>query len=795
MQHTPLLKPLPFAIALAFSTVPNMAFSADTTSHINQQQKRYTFNIAAGSLSASLNAIAKKSGINIAFAPKLTQGKSADKIHGKFSLAQALSYALSKTELVAQKQPKGSYVVIEKSTHIGTLATTVVDVSEKSDNTTEGTNSYTIASMNTATLMNLSIKETPQSISVITNQKMKDFKIENLTDIAKYTTGLDSEVFDSERSSFYARGFEISNYKIDGISTGMATNFGGTKQNSAIYDRIEIVRGSDGLLSTDGTPAATINFVRKKANSQEFKGNATLEVGSWNDYKAGIDISAVLNKQGSIRGRVSLDYNKNDSYIDFYSNEETMTLATIEADLSNNTLLSAGVSHQGFKAKGVSWGALPDVYSDGSATKLSRSHSAGAPWSGRENLQLNYFTTLEHFFANDVKVKASYSHTKTEGKSDLVYFFGDLDKDTGEGMDYFGSRYRNDETKQHNIDIYTSVPFELFNQNHEFIAGLSYNKIKRMADGQGSIGDISLDDYNNYKGVSEPTNWEDTGVAKIEEIERSAIYHATRLSLSEKIKLILGARLSTYKIDPINTWGTPGEYREFKNEITPYAGIVYDINHTYSVYGSYTSIFDPQNSQDKNANYLEPITGNTYEAGIKASYLDERINAFVNVYKIEQDNLAQPDGKNKVVGTIDDQAYYAAEGANSRGFEAEVSGEVIEDLNFSLGLSQFEIKDAAGKKLNSEIARKTVKLSSTYKIDKVTVGASLNWQSETSNDYTTQSSYLLTGIMARYDFTKNVSAQLNIDNLFDKKYYSGVSWYGLFYGEPRRLSAQLTYTF
>src|SRR5690606_28385720 len=95
--------------------------------------------------------------------------------------------------------------------------------------------------------------------------------------------------------------------------------------------------------------------------------------------------------------------------------------------------------------------------------------------------------------------------------------------------------------------------------------------------------------------------------------------------------------------------------------VTPYAGLIYDIDDIYSAYVSYTDIFNPQDYQDRNGNYLDPLEGENYEAGIKAEYLQGRLNAMISVFRIDQDNLAQADADNLIPGTIN-QAYYAAEG-------------------------------------------------------------------------------------------------------------------------------------
>lgn len=756
--------------------------------------KLYT--VETSSLENAISEIAKKAEIPYLVDTNILKGKKAKRIKDIQGLENALESILEDTGLEAVIE--NNMIIIKKKSNNSSKNKNnlgQVEIVASSDSTTEGTNSYTTQSMNTATKLNLSIKETPQSVSVVTNQQIKDFRIDSLQDLVMYSTGLDYETFDTERNSFYSRGFEISNFKINGIKTNFSTGFGGTKQNSAIYDRVEILRGADGLLSGDGTPAATINYIRKKANNKDFNADISLSAGSWDNYNTTIDLSSGLNKDGSIRGRFILDYEDSKSFIDFYNEENSVFLGTIEADLSDNTLLTAGISYQSFKAKGSSWGALPEFYSDGTKTNFSRKQSSGASWTGRENIQTDYFASLEHIFSNDIKVNGSYSHRFVDGKSDLLYIYAsNFNKETGLGMLGSPRKYTKDDTTEDNFDLYTSVPFEIGNQNHEFIAGVSYNKKFYETISQGTSSDIALGDYNNYKGTPKPSQWLNKTPWVNETIKKYSLYSAMRLSLNDNLKFILGGRLSTYKYDSKIRYGSNGEYREFENEFTPYLGLVYDINDTYSFYASYTDIFELQDEQNKKGEFLDPKTGETFEAGIKASYLDDKVNAFFNIYKIKQDNLAKEDGTNKVLDS-NEQAYVGAKGATSKGIEAEISGEVIKDLNLTLGITKFEIEDAEGEKINLGTARETIKLSSTYKMNNLTFGGNINWQSEVTNEKRTQDSYYLVGLVGRYQFTNNLYAQVNVNNLFDKKYYSGVSMYGLNYGSPRRTTFSLNYKF
>lgn len=123
--------------------------------------------------------------------------------------------------------------------------------------TTEGTGTYTTGVSTTATKMAMSLRETPQSVTVVTRKKMDDQNVQNLDDIARTVTGITLTKLGTDRSTYYARGFEINDLQYDGIPTNISENYSMdvmSTANMAIYDRVEVVRGANGLMQGTGNP-------------------------------------------------------------------------------------------------------------------------------------------------------------------------------------------------------------------------------------------------------------------------------------------------------------------------------------------------------------------------------------------------------------------------------------------------------------------------------------------------------------------------------------------------------------
>lgn len=264
----------------------------------------------------------------------------------------------------------------------------------------------------------------------------------------------------------------------------------------------------------------------------------------------------------------------------------------------------------------------------------------------------------------------------------------------------------------------------------------------------------------------------------------------------DDLSLILGSRVINWKRDTSDRpYG--GEETEVNREengvFIPYAGVVYDLNDTWSVYASYTKIFNPQASwvTDERNKPLDPMEGKGYEIGIKGTHLDGKLNSSLALFKLEQDNLAI---------WQHDNVYSAEQDTTSKGIELELNGELAEGWQASAGYAYSVTTDADDQRISTNLPRNSLKTFTTYRLqgplDKITVGGGVNWQSKVGADLHTfsQGSYAVTNLLARYDISHNLSASVNLNNLFDREYYSQSGLYGV-YGAPRNVMTSFKYTF
>lgn len=665
---------------------------------------------------------------------------------------------------------------------------------------TEGSDSYTADLARSSAKLALSLRETPQSVVVISQQQIIDRDLQTFQDVTDAVAGFNSPTWDTERTYISARGFEIDYYRVDGIPTQYT---GDVQQNLAIYDRVEIVRGANGLTTGAGSPAASIDLVRKHADSDVFTGNASLSAGSWDRYRGTVDVQSPLNAAGNVRGRVVASYEDKDSFRDYYSKTSGLLYGIVDADFSDATHGYAGVSKQRNDGRGTTWGGVPAWFSDGTRTHFSRSDSFTPRWARGVADTTNAFAGLLHRFEGGAQLHVEYSHQRfeTDWKSVLYGYYGYPDRVTGLGLDsIYGGDYPTS-TRQDSLDAYVSLPLTWWGREHEIIAGATWTDRNVRSWYNLPLQPLVAESVYAWTGTMPQPAWTPLQKGSENDIRQVGAYAAGRFSLTDDLKAIVGARVSDWKntdrLAPASSYAKRGR-------TTPYAGLIYDLDAHHSLYASYTSIFNPQNNRDRNGRYLEPLEGNNYEIGAKGEYFGGRLNAGLTLFRIEQDNFAVADPGQRVPGTTD-QAYRAADGTVSQGVEFQLDGELTEQWRISFGWAQFDADDAQGKDVSPTSPRREATVFTTWQTGPWRIGGGFNWQSsfydrgvgpQGNTLRLEQGSVLLASLMARYDINQALSAQLNVRNLFDRHYYANVTYQTQWiYGDPRDVELTLSWRF
>ncbi|MDO8040959.1 TonB-dependent receptor [Janthinobacterium sp. SUN137] len=827
IHSKPRIKRMAYAIQLVFfgsALLLNAQAPALAQESATAPAASLDFQVPAGDLATALRQVASQSRVILSFTPEQTRGKTSAGLSGRHDVLAALNGVLRGTGLKAERSANGSYVLRPADAAAGGEALSMMpEVSVKAQqDATEGSGAYvSTLPIATATPLGLSIRETPQSVSVITQQRMQDQGLSTIAQVMAQTPGITLFSLGSERTGFTSRGYSITNYQLDGVSThsenlGLDAIPSQSLADMALYDRIEVLRGASGLMTGAGDASGAINMVRKKPTAQ-FQASVEGELGSHDERRAMADVAGPLNDAGTVRGRLVTVYEEGDSIVDGYSRDKKVVYGVLEADISSDTKLTAGVTHQRKRSNGsLSYLGFPLFYSNGSMTNLPRSFSPAATSNRFDTNSTDVFATVEHALANDWKLKISANRVQSSQEERSVYLnvSGGLpDQTTGDGL-RLNADYRDYQLQVNSVDVNVRGPFSAFGRQHELVLGMDYNEFQSTTDARFDNG-IERTPVNLYRWNRTATPvFGSTSIPYDSTRRQASAYAATRLNLSERLKLIAGAKVLRYSenyifgvpSDPFYSTSPASESRVF----TPYGGLVFDIDGTHSAYASYSTIYQPQASQDRYGKLLAPREGKTLEAGVKSGWLDGRLNTAAALYQIRQSNLAESDPGYYVPGTKI-SANRAIKGARTQGVDLEATGALTPDWNISASWSYSQTEDNTGKTILTTFPRHLVKLWTTYRLPgefkRLTVGGGVNWQSRVYSDidawqvertlHWEQKAYSVASLMARYDVSNKLSATVNVANLFDKQYTASVSdwWLSGMHGPARKVALTVRYQF
>lgn len=793
----------PRALVIAVSAACGLMYAPSVLAQADSAMAQQTvrpYRLPAGPLAATLMQIARTSGQPMLVEPELVRGLQAPAIQGSLTASEAVRQALAGTDLQAVRTDNGT-LTLRRSVRGGGAAAAdlpaiTVTGGELPQRPTEGSDTYAVRKSSSAARLELSVRETPQTIAVTTRAKMDDFRLNTINDVLTSTAGITAERAETDRTYYTARGFDVTNFTFDGVGVPLTYGAQAGDLDTAMFDRIEVLQGANGLSVSTGNPSATVNFVRKRPTAR-FQASAGLTLGSWDTRRVDADISGPFNEAQTLSGRLVVAHQEGNSYLDRYKPSKDLFYGVVEAQLGSTTTATLGYSYQNVDGRGAMWGALPLTNADGSKAQYRVGTSTAADWSYYDSKEQRAFAELNQQLGNGWQWKTSLNYDAIDSDSSLFYVAGAYDAATGTGLYGFPSATVTS-NKRAFVDSNLVGKYQLFGREHDLAVGLSYSRSRQTATsrntasaGAGYYFDIPVTQafggtfpYPTYDGDVTYQSYTDT---------RKTVYAATRLNLNDRARLLLGAN---YTQADSSGYAESSSHVLSQSSASPYVGLVYDLNQNLSAFGSYTKIFNPQYQIDLNGATLSAAKGDSYEVGVKGEFFEKQLNGSASVFRARQNGIAN------YAGMLASGAYYyEAINATSEGVSFNLNGQLARNWQASAGLVVMHVNDDDGKPVRTYVPRRQLRVSTTYRLpqfEKLKVGANLQYQGKVSYDSSNaayQGGYAVVGLMARYDFSRNWSATLNLNNVFDRKYLNSVSQGSGYYAAPANGSVTVNWKY
>lgn len=803
------------------------------------QEASITYAVPAGPLGSAITRFGERSGLQILYPADLVRGKQSPGVSGNLTADEALSRLLSGSGLTYQYTAANTVTIVPISTGAsgvapdGSIMLDTITIQAGGANT-EGSNSYTTTA-STIGKTDETLRETPQSVTVITMRQIKDRGLTDLGAAMNSATGVTvspDQYYGAGR--FFARGFEISNLRIDGGAVGVTSSYDAIGSiGLSRYDRVEVLRGADGLFSGNGEAGGVISLVRKRP-LDERASTAELSYSNWNRATVSYDYSTPLTKDGDVRARMILSAEKGDTFYNGGELDNRSFYAIIEADLGDSTVLTFGGSYD--RQRSAPWWAGMPRYLDGSDIGLPVEASLGTDWADLDHKGWEIFAGLRHDFANGWVWNSNLTYAEHKYRGLYGYLAGAVDPLTGDGLIYNGSHNWAD-GYQIQADTNISGAFDLLGRRADIVIGLDYAKHSSDVNrGEFTGPAVNLDDVGD-------ANWP---IATIPDFPgdyyfnfhpytetRYGVYARGKFEMSDQTRIILGARYGNYKYsfhrasynrDGSVNWREAIDYSD-NGVLTPFAAVSHDLNRDWTAYASVATIYQSQSRYLRGpepGSPLNPITGRTFETGLKGELLGGAMNASLAAYYTKREGEAVRDPRYAGAsnpGNGSSCCYLDDGEVTSRGLDIEVSGEVASGLQLFAGYTLNINKNKETNGVYSAITpRHLLKVWANYNLpndySKWTIGAGLRAQSTTKVSGTEwveraggewsevpfnfgQGGYAVADLSVRYDFSDDASLTLNINNVFDRGYYAqlGTLSKNNFYGPPREIALTFRSTF
>lgn len=690
-----------------------------------------------------------------------------------------------------------SYAGIAQAQDTGTTVLERIIVEGDEIVVTEGDDSYTVQRVTVGGKQPQDIRDIPQTVIIVPRQLIDDIGATSIEEASKIIPSLTNATGDGFIGSLYSRGQEVFQYYVDGAPRPFLSIYG-TAPDLVFFDRLEVLSGPSGVYQGSGEPVGTLNLVRKRPTEEAqtiFTTSGTTSGG----YRASIDTGGSLNEDGTLRGRF-IAYNEHKgSFVDYSERDGYGFYGTIEVDLSPDTTLSLGgiVEH----SETVRFSGLP-TFSDGSLLNVDRKTFIGSNDNMADLPKEEGFIELEHHFDGGSVLKATARVFHEDAKLRNLLGLTSVNPTTGNfRVFWFGRDY--EQTASY-FDVNVTSPVDIGEVPSEIVFGVDHRRVEEDFKQQfpgfpGFIANINTFDPTAYPiplFTFPGTGTGPGGLNSTTTVTETGIYAQGRFELTDRFKLNLGGRYSFYESDSVSTGANPDVRQTFSDEnFAPYVGVTYDLSDDITVYASYAEIFQPQSEMDSTGAHLVPRVGSQYEIGVKSEHFDGMLTSQLSYYWINDTNRAIVDPNNANFSI-------AAGEAETEGFEILLRGKPAQNWDITAGyayVSTSLINDPTPEHNFSAFAKYTF---DEGKMDGLSLGAGFrtvsdfdNWDSD-ANLFITAQGYTVVDAFAAYKISENLTAQLNIENLFDNNYVERINTVarGTFYGKPLTAKFTLTWT-
>ncbi|HBR98842.1 MAG TPA: hypothetical protein DD979_15925 [Gammaproteobacteria bacterium] len=818
-RSTELVKAIAHALA---GSSPALALAAAPIA-VYAQNAVNTVSIPPGKLGTALNLFAEQSGAVVYFDASLTDGKTTPGLNGEYRVLEGLLQLLAGSGLQAVSESDGSFRIVnpvsdEDAMTLGPIRVESTAEARFGDAQAES-GGYKAGFQTTATKLALSLRETPQALSVVTRDSMDARQANDIYTATELSAGVGDFGWWAPPGPFGGRGRETNLYSIRNQSVGTyglrSDGFSIASTSTidlAAYERVEVVKGPSGFYG-QGSLGGFINLVRKKPQ-EAFTANISGHAGSYNTYRTEANITGALNQDKSLRGQLTAAYETEDSFVDEIGSDTTLFAPSIEKIINDRTRVLLQVLYQRDEYN-VNYGNTVKV-EDGRVVAFDTPRSYLFGIHGDEK-------SVDETIGANLKIDHELSD---RWLASLLWQNNDSSRSViqpGYGSCYAGYGFailadaRDVDSDHWAGELRLQGKFNALGREHQLVVGLQRNEWDELfANGYQYVDsylyvdhptDLDFASYDIVTRADIPFTFH-----RFTEQRNDAVYAQAVFELQDRTKLLINTRYD--QLDQ-KRWqkGSDEVFENSVNASTYRIGLAHEFNSEISAYLTYGTSFDPVRAEGRDGQILDPIEGIGYEFGLKSEWFDEKLGATLAVYRQELDNRPITDPASLFANDGTRETCDMSAGLHrSDGIEMEIAGEPMPGLTVvaAANWSDNEYLDSDDPlKGKPEVGSADEQFSflihyefqgeplSGFGIGTTYVRLGDRRMASQWNDFRVDG-YERVDLNLSYKGLPDWDFSLNVRNLFDKKYFERVRYTpgnGYFYGSPLSALFKATYHF
>ncbi|WP_329354174.1 TonB-dependent siderophore receptor [Vibrio natriegens] len=642
-------------------------------------------------------------------------------------------------------------------------------------------------------------KETPRSVSIISEDELRVRAPQKLDEALRYTSGVTSQPYgaDNDTDWFKVRGFDAATYLNgnrlfrDGYYTWLVEPYG--------LESVEVVKGPSAILFGESAPGGVVNAVQKKPTFTP-QGEVRVEVGNNNHQSIGFDIADEANDSGTMRYRLVGLMTSQDGELDDTENERLYIAPSLEIDVSDRTMLTLMATY--LKDDGVPTNPFfpaAGTLVDSEYGKIDPSTNLGEPdYDKYERTQISLGYLLEH----DINDTWTFSQNANYGSNELflrsVYSMPSPGWDLNDDSLYYrGIVFRDGKNQSFTFDNNAVGNWMTDNAEHTVLVGVDLQYHNTKGDEQDNYSFGTVNPFNPSYGNYTPLDSADNIKREIDKYQAS-VYSQYQLKFHEQWIGNVGARYDWVKTENSGK-GASVDQSESRDdgELSLSVGLMYLAENGLSPYANYSQSFEVISTIDTATGKLyKPLEGEQVEVGVK--YEPSFMDGFVNIawFDITQKNALVTNPSTWVATQTGE--------VTSTGVEVEGTAQLTDDVKLlaSYTYTKAETDETYGKGtqqaglIPKHQASAWVDYSAYRLIPGLNVGTGVRYVGESkdnpaSSDLTVPS-VTLWDASVTYDISSQWQAQLNVNNILDKEFISGCDYY-CYFGQSRSVMLNANY--